>query len=332
MSSKRTTINDIASIAGVAGRTVSRVLANDAKVSAATKRRVLEIAKEKGFAVNMLARGLKTRRNKLVITLAGDDTYWGSYYTTLFADLIRSARRLGYQMVLSAAGSEGFERGDDDILKLLKFGLADGAIVCDVREGDERIAYFERNNIPFVAISRGEDISFVEADSVALGRMGAAHLYAKGKRDIAFLLGSEAHVLNRLRGQGFRDFFASDGQGAASRIVYGVSDIDLAYEATRALLSERRPDAFFISGDEIAMGVFRAIKERRLRIPEDIGVLGLDNGIVNEYLVPSLTTIELPPRLLARYAFAVLYSKLEERDEAPQQLLLEPRLVERGSV
>jgi LacI family transcriptional regulator, purine nucleotide synthesis repressor len=78
--------------------------------------------------------------------------------------------------------------------------------------------------------------------------------------------------------------------------------------------------------------VFRAVKERGLRIPQDIGVLGLDNGVVNEYLVPRLTTVELPPRLLARYAFAVLYSKLEQGEAALQQVTLAPQLVERGSV
>lgn len=333
MSVKKVTINDIALIAKVSARTVSRVFADDVRVSAETRGKILDIAKEKGFSVNMLARGLKTRKNKLVITFAGDDTYWGSYYTSLFADLIRGARQLGYQMVISATGSEGFgEKKDDSILKLLKFGLADGAILCDVKENDKRIEYFKKNNIRFVSISRQNDVSFVEADSGALGAMGASYLYSKGKRNIAFLIGSEKYILNKLRGKEFGDFFATQGQDAVARVIYGIDDIDLAYEKTKELLANQRPDAIFISGDEISMGVFRAVKERGLRIPEDIGILGLDNGIVNEYLVPRLTTVELPPRLLARYAFAVLYSKLEENDEALQQIMISPQLVERGSV
>jgi DNA-binding LacI/PurR family transcriptional regulator len=330
---KKVTINDIARIAKVSARTVSRVLANDARVSEGTRKLILDIAKEKGFSVNMLARGLKTRKNKLVITFAGDDTYWGSYYTSLFANLIRGARQLGYQMVISATGSEGFgEKKDDSILKLLKFGLADGAVICDVKKDDKRIEYFQKNNIRFVSISRQDDISFVEADSGALGAMGASYLYSKGKRNIAFLIGSEVYLLNKLRGEAFEDFFATHGRDATARVIYGIDGIDLAYEKTRELLANQRPDAIFISGDEIAMGVFRAVKERGLRIPGDIGVLGLDKGVVNEYLVPRLTTIEIPPRLLARYAFALLYSKLEENDEALQQIMIAPQLVERGSV
>lgn len=333
MGVKKVTIKDIAGIAKVSARTVSRVLANDVLVSDATRKLVLDIAKEIGFSVNMLARGLKTRKNKLVITFAGNDTYWGSYYTSLFADLIRGARSLGYQMVISATGSEGFgEKKDDSILKLLKFGLADGAIICDVKENDKRIDYFKKNNIRFVSISRQDDVSFVEADSGALGAMGASYLYAKGKRNIAFLLGSEKYLLNKLRGGAFENFFATQGKDAITRVIYGIDDIDEAYETTRGLLESQRPDAIFISGDEIAMGVFRAVKERGLRIPNDIGMLGLDKGVVNEYLIPRLSTIEISPRLLARYAFALLYSKLEENDQALQQIMIVPQLVERGSV
>lgn len=330
---KKVTIKDIAKIANVSARTVSRVLANDILVSDATRKLVLNIAKEIGFSVNLLARGLKTRKNKLVITFAGNETYWGSYYTSLFADLIRGARDLGYQMVISATGSEDFgEKKDDSILKLLKFGLADGAIICDVKENDKRIDYFKKNNIRFVSISRQDDVSYVEADSGALGAMGASYLYGKGKRDIAFLLGSERYVLNKLRGEAFERFFAKESADATARVIYGIDDIDQAYEKTRRLLEEGRPDAIFISGDEIAMGVFRAVKEKGLKIPEDIGILGLDKGVVNEYLIPRLTTIESSPRLLARYAFALLYSKLEENDQALQQIMIVPRLVERGSV
>jgi DNA-binding LacI/PurR family transcriptional regulator len=329
---KKVTINDIAHRADVSPRTVSRVLANDANVGAITRKRILDIAREEGFSVNMLARGLKTRKNKLIIAFAGGETYWGSYYTSLFAELIREARRLGYQMVIAAAGNGGFREKDDSILKLLKFGLADGAILCDVKDDDQRIAYFEKNDIPFVSIAAHEGDSSVEADNRALGSMGAAYLYDKGKRDIVFLLGSKEYTLNRRRGSGFAESFGGGRSDARARVIYGVDDIDRAYETTRGLLEDKGPDAIFISGDEEAMGVFRAIKERGLSIPRDIGVLGLDNGVVNEYLVPRLTTIELSPHLLARYAFAVIYSKLEEGDKSLQQVTLTPQLVERGSV
>jgi Transcriptional regulators len=329
---RKVTINDIARNAEVSARTVSRVLANDPKVSAATRKKILDLAREEGFSVNMLARGLKTRKNKLVVTFAGNESYWSSYYSSLFADLIREARRLGYQMVITAAGSEGFGERDDSILKLLKFGLADGAILCDVKDGDERVDYFDRNGIPFVSIVGHEGLSSVEADGRALGAIGAAYLYGKGKRDVALLLGPRDYPLNRRRGAGFEDFFAQRKGEARSRVLFGIDDIDSAYEGARELLSGDRPDAIFIAGDEEALGVFHAIKEKGLRIPRDIGVLGIDNGMVNEYLVPRLTTVELPPRLLARYAFAVLYSKLELGEDALQQLTLAPVLVERGSV
>lgn len=338
---KRVTIKDVAQMAGVSPRTVSRVINNDANVSEKTRQKVLKIVKEVGFEANLLARGLKEKRTNTIIAFADDHRggYWGAYHNDLFKELMKEVRRHNYQMVISSSSAETYEDDVNDGFYMLKRGLADGAIICDDKPGDKRIEYLKEREIPFVIVGKDSDnydTCCVNSDNLYVGYMGAEYLASKDKKKIIFLLGSNEYNVNKDRAEGFLRFFKEKQNcGCQGHVIFGVCDIESAYSQTMNILAQsenNRPDAIFISGDERAMGVYRAIYEMGLSIPDDIAVLGIDNIQMGEFYHPPITTIDLSIPLIAKHAFEILHDQLEKNERTSRRMIIAPSIMERESV
>ncbi|GAB7055839.1 LacI family DNA-binding transcriptional regulator [Paenibacillus sp. YK5] len=339
MHMKTQTIKDVARLAGVSIRTVSRVINDDPNVKAETRERILKVVAETGFKANLLAKSLREKKTNTLIAFVDQHRgrFWGAFHNKILHEMMKEAHRLGYRMVISSSSADSYEDNENDGFYLLKHGMADGAVMFDMIENDRRVEYLREKQIPFVILGKDLDhfdTSYVDLDNVAAGYLAAQYLYSKQRSRMLFLLGNPNYIVNKDRSEGIRRFFA-DRHVSADRwsILYDVSDIGSAYLRTKeALGSPQRPDAIFISGDERAIGVYRAIYERGLRIPEDVAVLGIDKLDMGEYYHPPITTIDQSIPSMAQSALQVLTKQLDTGARAGTRVLISPTICERQSI
>ncbi len=262
--------------------------------------------------------------------------YIGNFHNVFIRFLDSEANGLGYKLIVSKSSASKVEENKHDGFYLLKNRFADGAIIFDTRETDRRIDYLVERKIPFVIVGRDnvyEATSFVNLDNVKAGYLGAEHLIKKGNRSIRFFLGDENFTVNQDRAKGFIQAFNDYHIKSELRhIEYGIMNPKFAYEKMKNILEEEIPDALFVSGDQRAIGVYHAIQEKGLKIPQDIAVLGIDNIPLSEYYYPALTTISQSVRKMAKGAIEILDQQLKDpENHKSQRIIFQPKLIIRNS-
>ncbi|ACR79920.1 LacI family DNA-binding transcriptional regulator [Kosmotoga olearia] len=332
---KKVTITDIAKLTGYSIKTVSRVINNAPNVKEETRRKILRVIEEHNYSVNLLAKALRNSETRTVILFIDRrmGEYWNEWHDLMLKSLMVKFRNRGYKVILSPSSGEETISDDTDGFHLLKSGLADGAIMFDVISEDCRVRYLRANNIPFVIIGKDKDFSdttFVDLDNYLVGYIGAEYLINKGYENIALFLGPKVFNVNRERAQGFEE--ACEKHGIAHSVFYGLSTIKRVYEKTHELLDKSIVDAFFISGDAKVLGAYRAIREKGLKIPEDVAVLGIDNLPSSEYMYPPLTSIDQNVEKFSDQAVNLLIEMMHSKKKSPKRIILPPRIIERQSV
>ncbi|AKI97716.1 LacI family DNA-binding transcriptional regulator [Kosmotoga pacifica] len=332
---KKVTITDIAKLTGYSIKTVSRVINNAPNVKEETRRKILQVIEEHNYSVNLLAKALRNSETRTVILFIDrrKGKYWNEWHDLMLKSIMVKLKDRGYKVILSPSSGEETISNDTDGFHLLKSGLADGAIMFDVISKDCRVKYLRANNIPFIIIGKDMDFtdtSFVDLDNYLVGFIGAEYLINKGYKNIVFFLGPKVFNVNRDRAQGFEE--ACKKHGVTHSVFYGISTIKGIYEKTHELLSRATVDAFFISGDEKALGAYRAIREKGLKIPEDVAVLGIDNLPSSEYMYPPLTSIDQNVEKFSDQAVNLLIEMMHSKEKTPKRIILTPRIVERQSV
>ena len=262
--------------------------------------------------------------------------YIGNFHNVFIRFLDSEANRLGYKLIVSKSSAYKVEENKNDGFYLLKNGFADGAIIFDTREIDRRIDYLVERDIPFVIVGRDnvyESTSFVNLDNVKAGYLGAEHLIKRGNKSIRFFLGDKNFTVNQDRAKGFIQAFNDYHiKSELIHIDYGIMNPKSAYEKMKNILEEEIPDALFVSGDQRAIGVYHAIQEKGLKIPQDIAVLGIDNIPLSEYYYPALTTISQSVRKMAEGAIKILDQQLKDpENHKSQRIIFQPKLIIRNS-
>jgi DNA-binding LacI/PurR family transcriptional regulator len=331
----RVTIKDVALRSGTSIRTVSRVINDDPKVKHQTRLRVQSVVDDMGFKVNLLARSLKVKKTRQIVVFIDQrhGMYWGLYHNEFLLELHRAIKAKGYRMVISPSSPDSFEEDDNDGFYLVKHGMCDGVIMFDPNVGDKRIPYLTNLSIPFVMIGQnagGGDISFVDMNNFDAGYLGARALHSHGYDNLALMLGSEGSVINQERARGFTAYCL--GESTPHQCLYGLSDLESVYRRALHEIREEKVKGFFVSGDERAVAVYRAVYECGLRVGEDIGILGIDNIRMGEYLSPPLHTIAPPKNEMAIAAVGMLLEQMNSDEPAAGRSLLAPSLIARSSL
>lgn len=331
----RFTIKDVAAKSGTSIRTVSRVLNNDPHVKKETREHVQAVIDELGFKVNIAARSLRDRKSNQIVVFADRRTnaYLGGFHNEVVLALHREAKALGYRMVVSASSPEQFEQDENDGFYLVQHGLCDAAILFDPHAGDRRVHYLREHRVPFVLLGQDKssyDTSYVGLDNRAAGYMGARYLHEKGHNSFVLMLGGEASGVNQDRAEGFRAY--QQEKGLDGQVAFGLTTIESAYRQTLQLLENKGLTAIFVSGDERAVGVYRAIQERGLQVGRDIGVLGVDDLEMGRFLLPALTSLAQPKQEMTRLALQMLMEQMNQEERVAKRILFVPTIVERESV
>jgi LacI family transcriptional regulator, galactose operon repressor len=327
------TIDDVAALAQVSTKTVSRVLNSEPHVRPELRERVAEAVRNLNYRPNVAARALAGSRAYL-LGLCYDNPSPG-YVSAIQVGALAACRAAGYHLLVEQIDSLG-QVGANQLEALLQAVKMDGLIlsppVCDRAD---LLDLLERRGAPFVRIAPAAD--FDRAPYVHMDDRKAAYdmtrlLQSLGHRRIGFVRGPLDHSAAPLRQQGFLDAMGDAGLMVRPEwVVSGAFSFRSGVGAAERLLSlPERPTAIFASNDDMALGVMAAANRLGLGLPGDLSVAGFDDSPIAQVVWPQLTTIRQPVEAMARAAAGMLVEGLG-RTSAPLARLLDFELVVRGS-
>jgi DNA-binding LacI/PurR family transcriptional regulator len=332
------TIKDIAKIAGVSHTTVSRALRDHPAIAPETTERIKKIAAEQGYLPSAVARGLKTRRSRTVgvIVSSIDNPFWSEVLKEI-DDVLHPA---GYSLFVVASHLDKLR--EKEIVRSMVERRVDGVLLCSPNFSVDQGHLMSEYGLPVAVINNqgAEDCLYsIYIDNDYGSRRATRHLIALGHRRIAYLGNAQGGRTTVERERGFRAEMEAAGLPVDEALVTaGVQGTPAGgYEGAKHLLSLReRPTAIFCFNDYMAIGVYRALYEAGLRIPQDISVVGFDNIAISAYLTPPLTTIHQPKDKLGAEASRLMLYLFEPRPGGaqmpePQAIVLRGELCERES-
>jgi DNA-binding LacI/PurR family transcriptional regulator len=329
MKNTKLTIKDISEMTGFSIRTVSRVINNDDNVKKETREIIEKTLGETGFQTNIFAKNLrkKSMNNIMVVIEKQKNTYPGQWYNILFQKIIDRLSEFNYNIFLTEYIPEQKEPLNG--IQFLKSGFVDGAILFNIKEKDKKIKLFKEASIPFVTIEKDKkaDNPYVCTDNFFGIYRAVEHLVNTGIKDIKMLIGNLGYTLNNERKNGLIKAFEDYNlKFDASNIISDIRTFKDTYEYCKN--TEKLPEALIISGDEKAFGAIKALHERRIKIPEEISIIGYDNIPLSEFTTPALTTIEQPADEIAHTAADILIN-LIRKEKVQTQVTLPVKLIKR---
>ena len=330
---KRVTTHDVARRAGVSQPTVSLVLSRNAtaRVSAETRERVLEAARELGYVPNVVARSLVRSRSYAIGVIVPD------LRNPFFAEVISGAERVvseaGYAVLLCETREIPRDRHIQALLERQVDGMMMDAI------GASSLPESMVAGVNLVLIDEPPDRwPGVASDAIGAGRLAAEHLLQLGHRRFGFIGPATNVHATRMRERGFIQTLAAQGIRIESACLRRVAATAAGGQAgMRALLNLRqRPTAVFCINDLVAAGAHKACSHDGVRVPEEMSIVGCDDIELATLLMPELTTIAIPARELGARAARILLQALQEggedqRTPSRPRRTIASRLVVRGT-
>lgn len=333
------TLQDVAKLAGVSTKTVSRVVNNQGELSAATRQRVQAAIAQLDYRPNILARSLVNQRTNTLAVVAWGIDYYGPSRTVVGIE--NKSDELGYSLFLNLLAHP--DEGDiDRILDTLAARRVDGIIWAVPQVGGNRLwinpARLDRlPPIVFLSMEPQTNLVTVSVDNRGGAQQAVRHLIAQGRRRIGLITGPLAWWEARERYAGWQDVLRESSlEAAGSLVVEGDWSAASGAKAMRVLL-EREPgiDAVFVCSDQMALGALGVIYQAGRRVPQDIAVAGFDDVPEAAFYWPPLTTVYQQLIDVGCLAVARLHEWIEaqRKSEAiqPTTLIVTPELLIRES-
>ncbi|MET0829849.1 MAG: LacI family DNA-binding transcriptional regulator [Microbacterium sp.] len=332
----RARVSDVAAAAGVSTTTVSHALSGARTVNAATRERILTVARELGYVPDRVASGLRRRRTG-VVALIGDDLA-----ATPFAGrIIEGARRAGleHDVLLMVGESAGDAEVEKDLVARFLAQRVDGLLIARMyHQQVERPAVPDGFPVVLVdaAPESGWEVDAVVPNEAQIAALACERLLSAGHRDIAYIGTTESRAA-RGRLAGVRSVLGDAGIALGDgRLAFCYADAAGGRQAGGELLDQQRqPTAIICFNDQIAMGVMQAAARRGIPLPEGLSVMGIDDlHPVADALDPGLTTVALPHAEMGKWGMDRLLERIEGTPIPVDQVVeqLPGWLVERGSV
>jgi LacI family transcriptional regulator len=304
------TIYDVAELAGVSAKTVSRVVNDDKAVKASTREKVLAVMAQLDYRPNAQARSLRLGSKASIGLLLEDPTsgYQGRFHHAMLTACMESHKYLAVEL---------YEQGMADWQAYLDRFITDAGIkdmillptLCDF--GPLK-SFLKSRNINCVLISPSTPDSHyasVAMDDRLAARDVVDYLLQLGHTKIAHIAGHPDHAASILRRNGFYEAFdaASLPRPPAAYVDSGFFSFKSGFEAAERLLSLKdRPTAIFACNDEMAAATCSVAHKMGLRIPEDIAIIGFDDAPISSAVWPALTTVRQPYLEMARRSIQIL--------------------------
>lgn len=331
------TLEDVAKLAGVSHMTVSLVIRNDKRITEETRQKVLKAIKELNYQPNYLARGLAGGKTNTIAVVA---TFFSSFFELNILKGMEMVSNEPEYYLNQYATRGGYKIKKKILMNLVNSKRADGVIVLNIRPSADIVRFYKKNKVPLILIEEEvKGVHTIKSDNFSGAKKAVSYLIKKGKRKIGLVIGKYENKFSALssieRFNGYKLALKENGIEIDKRMIFQIEDFyfEDGIKALEYFISEGiKPDAIFCAaGDMVAMGIIKEAQKRKIKIPEDIAIIGFDDIVVSEIVNPSLTTVRQPIEKMGQEAYKLAVNAVEGKITEPQKLVFEPELIIRES-
>ncbi|WP_424002604.1 LacI family DNA-binding transcriptional regulator [Maribacter sp. IgM3_T14_3] len=336
MNKKRTTLKDIANVLGISAAAVSKALNDDARISVKTKKAVKQVAKELNYQPNHLASALRKGKSKLVGVIVPRTN--SHFFSSVVESMEGVLNKAGYNIIITQS-NESFQKECNNIDTLLYLQV-DGIIASMANETVD-LSYYEKiksNGIPLILFDRGENdlnVDYVGINDYDSSHMIVEHLIAQGCKRIAHIGGYRRTRIFNNRIRGYIDAIKKHDLPHDDELLIESSLTleDGRQQIEKLLLLKNRPDAIYVASDYAALGALQVLKEKNIKVPEEIKLVGFGNEPFTSLVTPSITSVSQHSKQIGKLAAETFLSYVD-KDVVKQSLnkiILDSELIIRDS-
>ena len=326
------TLKDVAKEAGVSPSAVSRTYTPGASVSDNTRAKVEKAAADLGYMPNALASSLTTGRTRLIGLVSNN--FHNPIFLEVFDLFTRGLQERGLRPLLVNLSDE---TDPENSVRMLRQYSVDGVVVASSTLTPAFSEAFKEANIPVVHSfgrhSSTPQVHVVGIDNVECGKIAARELVARGYKRIGFMGGPSLATSTQDRLEGFASELALHPQVTVNHSFADSYSFDAGRTEMARLVSAKKPaEAYFCGDDVLSIGALSAIADSGLRVPDDIGIIGLNDMEMAGWQNINLTTIRQPIKQIIRSSIELIVAMLDEPERYPEARLFPSEVVERGTL
>lgn len=326
-------IKDIAKATGFSASTISRVINSKPGISEETRILVNKALKKYNYVPNMIARNLINRKTSTIGVVVPD--FSEVFFSRIIKGIDIIISEKGYTMILCDS-NESPEK-EKKLISTLCENQVNGIIIATVQEAEEFYNNcLSRTPVVFIdnLLTTNNSFNSVTIDNVKASILAIEHLYKLGHRKIGAIVGKQSESTGKDRFNGYRKALKELGIEYKSKYVhFGDFKEKSGYESMIDMLDNTDITAVYVASSKMTFGALIALKERKIKIPDQIALVGFDIRDENNIYNPSITTILQPERYIGQVAAQLLLSKIssDEKSSYDQKIILEPVLSVRHS-
>ncbi|GIN72656.1 LacI family transcriptional regulator [Bacillus sp. J14TS2] len=332
------TIKDVAKRANVAPSTVSRVIADNPRISDETKKKVRKAMKELGYHPNLIARSLANKSTSvigIVMPESADVIFQNPFFPSVLQGLSESAHEKKYalQMTTGKTKDEIF----DEVVQIVQGRRVDGLVLLNSHVEDRLMSYLMNDDFPFVVIGKPykheERIIHIDNDNFRAAKEVTEYLLSLHHERIAFIGGDRDLVVTVDRLLGYEKALREAGiELRDSYIVHAEFLEEGGREAIVELSKlEEPPTALVVTDDLMTLGVLHTLDEMGISVPEEMSIASFNNVFLAQITQPPLTSVDINIFSLGYEAVKNLILKIENPKEPVKRIIIPHQLVMRSS-
>lgn len=329
-----TTIIDIAKTAGVSVSTVSRALREGNDISRFTQERIKQIARNMDYQPNPLARSLHTHNTRTIGVIVPDIE--NHFFATIINGIQSTALAAGYNIMICQ--SNGFQQEIANVA-ILTNNWVDGILICHTKqtENADHLKLPLKRNIPVIQFDRiCEDVntSRVLLENELGAILITQHLLKQGCKKIAAVAGPKYLNITRERISGYCKALTNKGMNVDEGLIAytNFTKQEICDAIDRWLELPEPPDGIMCISDNCAIIAMVYLKQRKIRIPQQVAVAGMGNSRIGAVIEPALTTFDLAPYRIGETAAQLFFAQINKKGNfRPKTKIIEGKLIIRNS-
>lgn len=326
------TIKKIAQLANVSTATVSKVInGKDKYISEATKLKILKIVEQEGYVPNGIAKSLKIKKTKTIGIIIPD--VMNLFFSELARGVEDAAEKRGYTVIL--CNSDNKESKEEKYIQMLQEKKVDGIIITAPENRTHQSIKIQ--DIPLVLVDRDigtqtdQKIGRITVDNRDGAYKATKYLIENGCREIGMISSNYKNKPSADRIKGYEKALdESKINIEQNKIFLENYTIESGYNGAKKILKETEVDGIFCGNDLIAIGAIKALREKDIRIPEQVKIIGFDDIQISQYMDPPLTTIRQPIYQMGEESVKMLISLIKNKGKNLEKVL-QTKLIQRGS-
>lgn len=329
---KRATLKEVAQLAGVSTATVSNVINGKKYVSSEVKKQVFSVMQALNYQPNTIAKSLRKQESRIVGLLISDVA--NPFFASVARGIEKELASNDYNVLL--CNTDSSVEKERDYLEGLIGKRIDGLIVSSAGNTGDYFRSLEETGVPIVFLNRCPQ--FMNCDVILTNNMRGAyyateHLIRHGYERIAIITGPTSLSTGKDRLTGYRRAFEDYGITEQEALVkQGRFDIDSGYEKMKELMEqENKPDAVFISNNSMTLGGYKYLREKGIRIPDQLAVIVFDDPEWADLVDPPVTSVRQPSYELGVQAAKLMMASIKDRKTKHDIMYMDPALIVRQS-